>query len=311
MKQLICIACLGAILYLQSCGGGLIKNNDSGQTSSAGVRSKVPVPTATDNLVVNDDKDLTGYWVGEFGPDVAAGDSVENDEGDGGDEYNTINISIDTLNGNNVKGHTVIAGKVRFFKCTMKATGAKYQFTFKGGADEKAAGTYKFSITKGDSLLKGRWAAASDTISAHGFALVKRHFTYTPGWKITTGQYVDFSKGKTVTEKLDNGETYQNEKYFSTSADVAKYNASADALTKQYVANLKKADLMVLRNSIFARHGYTFKKPLLSLYFSQQPWYVPLNTDVTAQLTPIEKKNIALMAPYEKNAEEYYGVFGR
>jgi hypothetical protein len=310
MKQLLCIACLGAILCLQSCGGGLIKNNDSGQTSPAGIKSKVPVPTATDNLVVNDEKDIPGYWVGEFGPDTAAGDTVE-DESDVGNQYNTINISIDTLNGNYVKGHTVIAGKVRFFKCNMKTTATKYQFTFYGGADEKAAGTYKFSITKGDSLLKGRWAAASDTIPAHSFALTKRLFKYNAGWKLLRGQYVDYNKSKTVTEKLDNGDSYQNQKFFSTSDDVIKYNASADELTKQYVANLKKADFIVLRNSIFARHGYTFKKPVLNSFFSMQPWYVPLNTDVTAQLTPIEKKNIALMAPYEKNAEEYYGVFGR
>jgi hypothetical protein len=92
---------------------------------------------------------------------------------------------------------------------------------------------------------------------------------------------------------------------------VDKHNASAELLTKDYLANLKKGDLLVLRNSIFARHGYTFKKAQINLYFSQQPWYVPLNTDVTAQLTPLEKQNLILMAPYEKNAQEYYAAFGR
>ncbi|MFI5137753.1 MAG: YARHG domain-containing protein [Sphingobacteriales bacterium] len=309
MKQLIFIACLGAVLFLQSCGGGLIKNKNKDADQSAS-RSKVPVPDATDNLVIGNEKDIPGYWVGTFGPETAEGDSLQYDEGDE-QEFNTINIAIDSLKGNKVKGHTVIGGKVRFFKCSMKKTGSKYQFSFYGGADEKSAGTYKFSITEGDTLLKGRWDAASDKIPAHSYALTKRLFKYNPDWKLTAGQYVDFSKRKKVTEKTDDGQTYQNEKFFSTSDDLAKYNASAEVLTKQYVANLKKGDLLVLRNSIFARHGYTFKKPLLSLYFSQQPWYVPLNTDVTAELTATEKKNIALLAPYEKNAEEYYGAFGR
>jgi len=47
------------------------------------------------------------------------------------------------------------------------------------------------------------------------------------------------------------------------------------------------------------------------LYFSQQPWYLPLSSNVTDLLTDIEKKNLKLMMPYEKNAEEYYNTFGR
>ena len=310
MKQLIYLGCFSAILCLQGCGGGLIKNKngDAGETVSTGKGSKVPVPVATRNLVITDVKDLPGYWVGEFGADTTGGDTLGEDYGDA--QFNKINISIDTLNGNDVKGHTVIAGKVRFFNCGMVQTGSKYQFTFNGWADESAAGKFKFSIAKGDSLLKGRWDAG-DKIPAHYYVLTKRFFTYEPYWQLTAGQYVDWGKRKTVTIKADSGQTYQNEAYFSTSDDVEKHNASSEVLTKQYVANLKKADLIVLRNSIFARHGYTFKKPMLSLYFSQQPWYIPLSTDVTASLTATEKKNIALMAPYEKHAEEYYGAFGR
>jgi hypothetical protein len=309
MKQFICIACLGAVLCLQSCGGSLIKNKDADQTSSTGIKSNVPVPAATDNRIVGDEKDLTGYWVGSFGPDMAPGDSVDNGEGDE-EQYNTINISIDEINGNKVNGNTVIAGKVRFFKCNMKKSGSKFQFTFRGGADEKAAGAFKFSIAKGDSLLKGRWDAGGK-IPAHRFALVKNSFKYNPNWKLATGRYADYHKEKIETIKPDSADAYQQEKIFTTTGDEYKHNASAELLTKDYVANLKKGDLLVLRNSIFARHGYTFKKPLLNLYFSQEPWYVPLNTDVTAELTPIEKQNIALMVPYEKHAKEYYEAFGR
>lgn len=310
MKQFVYLNFLGAILCLYGCGGGLIKNKngDTGETLSSGAKSKVPVPVATRNLVIADEKDLPGYWVGEFGADTTGGDTLGEDDGD--PQFNKINISIDTLNGNDVKGHTVIAGKVRLFSCTLVTAGSKYQFTFNGWADEKSAGIFKFSIAKGDSAIKGRWDAG-DKIPAHYFVLTKHFFNYNPGWNLTMGQYVDWGKRKTVTIKADSGQTYQNEAYFSTTDEVEKHNASAEELTKQYVANLKKADLIVLRNSIFARHGYTFKKPMLSLYFSQQPWYIPLSSDVTTSLTAIEKKNIALMAPYEKHAEEYYGAFGR
>jgi len=295
---------------MQGCKSGRDKNknSDTGQTSSNSIQSKIPVPAATNNLVVRDEKDLTGYWVGEFGLDVTGRDSLADETGDV--QHNKINISIDEINGNKISGHTVIGGKVRFFNCEMEKTASKYQFTFKSGADEKGDGIFTFSITKGDSVLSGRWDAG-EKILAHGYDLTKKNFSYNPNWKLTTGQYVDWGKGKKVTIKTDEGETYQNEAFFTTSEDLVKFNASTELLTKDFVANLKKGDLLVLRNSIFARHGYTFKKQPLSLYFSQQPWYIPLSTDVTAQLTATEKKNIALMMPYEKNAEAYYNAFGR
>jgi hypothetical protein len=40
-------------------------------------------------------------------------------------------------------------------------------------------------------------------------------------------------------------------------------------------------------------------------------WYVPVKTDVTAELTDIEKQNIELIKRYEKHADKYYDSFGR
>jgi 3'-phosphoadenosine 5'-phosphosulfate sulfotransferase len=38
---------------------------------------------------------------------------------------------------------------------------------------------------------------------------------------------------------------------------------------------------------------------------------MPVFSDVTKDLTEIEKKNIALLLRYEENAKEYYDHFGR
>jgi hypothetical protein len=73
-----------------------------------------------------------------------------------------------------------------------------------------------------------------------------------------------------------------------------------------------KADLEVLRNSIYARHGYSFKNPRMRTMFDQLvPWYMPVATDVTSQLTAVEKQNIALIKRYETHASKYYDSFGR
>jgi len=309
MKTLALICSLFVIICLESCGGnGIIKNKSDSSSNTTTVHSKLPVPVATTNLVIKDVNDIPGYWIGEFGPEVSGADTVE----DFGDlnGYNKINISIDEIKETAVKGHIVMAGKVNFFNCNMQKNGNRYQFTFTGNDDAKNHGTYSFSIAEGDSLLTGNWSKRADSDRTI-FSLTKKQFSYNPKVKPSEATYVDFGKGKKTVEKGEDGSTYEGERFATTSDALEKLNASIDVLVKNDLVNLKKADLLVLRNSIFARHGYTFKKPLLSLFFSMQPWYIPLSTDVTADLTPLEKKNLELMKPFEKNAQEYYNAFGR
>jgi hypothetical protein len=56
--------------------------------------------------------------------------------------------------------------------------------------------------------------------------------------------------------------------------------------------NYQKADLDIMRNEIFADHGYIFKTEKWKRYFDKQHWYSPLYNDVTDELTIIEKVNI-------------------
>lgn len=90
-----------------------------------------------------------------------------------------------------------------------------------------------------------------------------------------------------------------------------KVNASKDKITKEFAENLSKADIFILRNSIYARHGYSFKNRQLRLYFEDYNWYMPVFTDVKKSFTKIELANIDLLLLYEENAEEYYDRFGR
>ena len=82
-------------------------------------------------------------------------------------------------------------------------------------------------------------------------------------------------------------------------------------LTKSDVENLKKGDIVIIRNTIYARHGYSFKNQPLRVFFDAQDWYIPVHTDVKSELTDIEKDNIKLLLRYERNAKEYYDYFGR
>lgn len=53
--------------------------------------------------------------------------------------------------------------------------------------------------------------------------------------------------------------------------------------------------LRIMRNEIYARHGYVFSSADLKAYFSKQPWYKPLNNNGAVKLTPIENLNVELI----------------
>ncbi len=51
-------------------------------------------------------------------------------------------------------------------------------------------------------------------------------------------------------------------------------------------------ELRIIRNEIFARHGYQFKSKELMGYFESKSWYKPQFNDVTKNLLELEKINI-------------------
>ena len=77
------------------------------------------------------------------------------------------------------------------------------------------------------------------------------------------------------------------------------------------VKNLKKLELEIIRNTIFARHGYTFKKKTYRQFFDPVAWYVPVSNDVSGSLSDLEKENITLLKRFEKYAIDNYDTFGR
>jgi hypothetical protein len=297
MKLLSRLGFLACLICLQSCGDSMIKHKDT-DTGKPGkdAHIKILVPDATDNLIIKDKKDIIGYWTGNF---------YSAFEG-------KVNIIINEINDKNVNGYTMIAGVFKPFASGIEKDGTTYNFVAERPGKGKYNGKLNISIAEGDSILKCTWLPfGSKTMqeSIHGFS--KKLFRYNANNKLDKGRFVDYKREKDVIYHDEAEGDVDAVGYLMTTPDANKYNASVDLLTKDEVANMKKPDILVLRNSIFARHGYAFKKEALWTYFSDQDWYVPISTDVTAELTPTEKKNLELLKQYEKNAKDYYETFGR
>jgi hypothetical protein len=72
--------------------------------------------------------------------------------------------------------------------------------------------------------------------------------------------------------------------------------ASVLLLTDGITRYFSKAELRIMRNEIYARHGYVFESADLQAYFSSQPWYKPVDGAGEAQLSELEKLNARILA---------------
>ena len=253
-----------------------------------------------------------GAWVDDFEADKEDPyDSyVYVDEGFIWNRNNKINLSIDEIADSTVIGHSVVAGNKRSFKGTLKNS----IFHVKEPGDNKYDGEFIFEIE--NDTLKGVWNAYKAIEIPHRkYELVKKSFSYNPDIMLEKNtQYVNWNnfEKENINEIEDDefGEWIVT-KFASTTDKIYKINASNTLLTKKEVENLKKGDLFIIRNTIYARHGYSFKNRPLRIFFDAQSWYIPMHANIQSDFTEIEKKNIQLLLRYEENAEEYYDYFGR
>ena len=82
------------------------------------------------------------------------------------------------------------------------------------------------------------------------------------------------------------------------------YLTPADRMiTTADLLDRSKAELNIMRNEIYARHGKMFSSPDLQDYFSRKPWYRedPAYTD--SMLSDIDRENIKIIREYENRLE--------
>jgi len=88
------------------------------------------------------------------------------------------------------------------------------------------------------------------------------------------------------------------------SSDCKYPEASNRQLTSEDLTGKSALELKIMRNEIFARHGYKFKSEEMKNYFNQQKWYKPMYDDITSKLTEIENANIKMIKQYEDNLQK-------
>lgn len=290
MKNLV-IAFL-SILILASC------NSNDKNTEKSAVDSAATVNTTYDHL--------QGMWVGDF---------VAEEYREGSYSENKLSLVIKSIDKDKVIGRSVVVGNDRPLQGTLTDSGNKISFVLDEPGDQKYDGRFEFELH--NDTLVGTWKSYNQEINVtkRSFKLLKKVFAYNPNLMLDkNGDYTDrqSSKVKTVTDTIDGqAETFEDEYYRSASKAVFTINSSTQELKESDLKNLRKLDLQILRNTIFARHGYSFKKKTYRQFFDRADWYIPVSNDVNGTLTALEKKNIKLLERFEKYAEDNYDSFGR
>lgn len=314
------VCTLSMVLFLVISCKEAIKNEKKYVAQQRFEDIQFPKPEITNHAIVNYKEDLLGYWVGYFKPDFSEEemDSIFESESELVNHlYKKITFSIDEIKADSVFGHTICAGNISPFKGLLKENNNNFEMEVTEFKKLKTDGDFLILIQKNDSILTGKWNAhhVEDVqVAQRKFYLKKKFFKYDPNHQLDITFFnVDKSKEMIyLTDTIDGKvEEYIDHEYFATTDKLFIANASKDELSSDFVSNLTKADIFILRNSIFARHGFAFRDKQLRIYFEHFDWYMPVFGDVKNELTDVEKRNIDLLIRFEENAEEYYDTFGR
>jgi hypothetical protein len=188
---------------------------------------------------------------------------------------NKITMLIIKAQGDSIEGRSIVGGNDRPFFGSFEEKDGKYNISAREPGSDPNDGVFTFAIDVANAdIVTGSWKPNNIKMPIKEYTLQRKKFEY--------------------------------------KTDVGNYPESSQRLLKpDDVENLPKRELEFMRNEIFARHGFCFKKKNLRQEFEKQEWYVPNTVDIKGFLTDIEKKNIEIIRRYEKYAEEYGDEYGR
>ena len=214
-------------------------------------------------------KELYGIYTGDFFME----DSQKNiDQYPNADfEYKKLSIKLNKITKDSVYGYSVVNGNQRKFRGVFNENSSKFILNEEG----KSKSDGKFELILKKDSLSGTWLAyqPKNVKSPEKKVLLKRReFAYNPNFMLKKDEIaemdyenpVDWEEGKVKKQSYTDDEGkiqyYENTVYRSATDAVYKINASKEKLTEKRIKNLRKLDLEIIKNAIYARHGYSFKK---------------------------------------------------
>lgn len=149
------------------------------------------------------------------------------------------------------------------------------------------------------------FVAENDT---HYLATVSYNFNnpLTPMYKINKSTYeTEFICEIPYSAPNHNKNIYLEDypQYFSEFINYYLFPSNSKYITASDLQGKSAEQVALIRNEIFARHGYIFETEPYRTYFNQKSWYVPNYDFDWSMLNSIEKENVDFITKYEKEME--------
>lgn len=266
------IICALFAFYCLSCGNKAETNTSPGNNDSTGTATQ----TGKDPRNIGGEKSDMQVAIDQAQVNIRSANDPLLGYWIGPFGKNMINLTLSGIKDTSIKGYSICAGNYRPITGSIKKVKKEeYQVEMSEPGDDKYDGKFTFTVNTGTNELSGKW----EPFKAKGnepkeFILYKRDFTYNEN-------------------AGDHPET------------------STKVLEEADVENLTSDELEIMRNEIYARHGYSFKNKKMRYYFEAQDWYVPVGVDIRSQLSDTEVKNIDLIYRYEEYFKQNYDDYGR
>lgn len=204
-----------------------------------------------------------------------------------GGAYPSVQFDTPVTNGgkSNVKGSDYSMETVYFRRDNNERIGTSVE----EGVDLAPGETYVFTTWKNELYY---YAYEHNIYCQHSF-----HFK-NMSQAAMLAKYATFSGEEyQIHREWADGELGNN-----STSDEYNQTLSDRKLTETDLEGLSKKDLEIMRNMIYAKYGYKFKRNDLTDYFSKYSWYTPANSDAAAvykNMSDIEKYNIEFIKRHE------------
>ncbi|MGB1120043.1 MAG: YARHG domain-containing protein [Chitinophagales bacterium] len=187
-------------------------------------------------------------------------------------DNNMINITIESVEDGRVYGRSICAGNDRPLSGTyIYEGGNKFYLDLQEPGDDKYDGVFRAVVDLSISSMSGTWSPYNPSAaSSKTFDIPKRTYRYDPN----VGIWPETSRRELMYDEL-----------------------------WEYT----EEELNLMRNEIFARHGHSFKNIDLRRHFESQPWYIPIDDEVSDRLSRIERENVRFIKEAEDSYDEFFG----
>ena len=176
-----------------------------------------------------------------------------------------IGFFIESLSATQIRGYSMVGQNRRTFQGTVRQQNGVYLITAQEPMTQPSDGVFELNLDPTTpQQITGTWRSGSSQVAAKRFSLKPRAC--------------------------------------STAKTAGDYDGSVRRLTGDDLQT-DPWTLSMMRNEIYARHGYAFADREIAEAFAEMDWYIPCSTNVESKLSPLERDNIQRLRKAEAYAK--------